>query len=182
MSTNEARPARRWFWYALAGIVLTALAAAVTVVVSYNAWHQRRQAQQKAAVAAVERLGGETQQWFSSWLNMLTYFERNDAPSIIFLNSKNLTDHDLKIFESAPTTRVLHLFDNQITDAGLVHLKDLKSLEMLDLRKNGAVTDAGLVHLEGLTKLEKLWLIGTSVTPAGVAKLQKKLPKTKIAH
>ena len=80
---------------------------------------------------------------------------------------------------SAPTTRALWLFENRITDDGLVHLKDLTALEQLDLRRN-KITDAGLVHLEGLRNLQNLYLIRTQVTPTGVAKLQKKLPSTKI--
>ena len=39
------------------------------------------------------------------------------------------------------------------------------------------VTDAGLVHLKGLPNLELLNLIGTQVTAAGVAELKKALPK-----
>jgi hypothetical protein len=50
------------------------------------------------------------------------------------------------------------------------------------LRRNPGITDAGLVHLEGLSNLENLHLIKTSVTAAGVNKLQQKLPKTKIAY
>ena len=65
---------------------------------------------------------------------------------------------------------------------GLVHLRNLKALETLDLRRNPDITDAGLVHLEGLSNLKQLYLIGTGVTPAGVSKLQQKLPKTKIAY
>ncbi len=42
------------------------------------------------------------------------------------------------------------------------------------------VTDAGLVHLKGLTSLETLWLIGTQVTDAGVQDLQKALPNCQI--
>jgi len=44
------------------------------------------------------------------------------------------------------------------------------------------VTDAGLVHLKGLTNLETLVLDETQVTSAGVAELQKALPKCKIHH
>jgi Leucine-rich repeat (LRR) protein len=87
----------------------------------------------------------------------------------------------LAIFESAPTTRGLYLFGNQITDDGLRHLSNLPELDFLDLRRNN-ITDAGLVHLEKLPKLKQVILIGTQVTPAGVNKLQKKLPHTKIAH
>jgi hypothetical protein len=42
------------------------------------------------------------------------------------------------------------------------------------------VSDAGLVHLEPLTALKELNLTRTSVSEAGAAKLQEKLPQTKI--
>ena len=44
------------------------------------------------------------------------------------------------------------------------------------------VTDKGLVHLKGLTNLKSLNLMNTQVTHAGVADLQKALPKCKIDY
>ena len=41
---------------------------------------------------------------------------------------------------------------SEISDAGLVYLKDLTNLQWLDLAET-KVTDAGLVHLMGMTKL-----------------------------
>ena len=54
-----------------------------------------------------------------------------------------------------------------VTDAGLVHLKELAGLEELWLTET-TVTDAGLVHLKGLTRLEKLNLQQTKVGDAGL--------------
>jgi len=42
------------------------------------------------------------------------------------------------------------------------------------------ITDAGLEELEDLDRLESLYLEGTEVTEAGVARLQQKLPKLHI--
>jgi hypothetical protein len=42
------------------------------------------------------------------------------------------------------------------------------------------VTDAGLEHLKNLTRLKELDLYDTKVTAAGVAELQKALPKCQI--
>ncbi len=67
-----------------------------------------------------------------------------------------------------------------MTDIGLVHLKELKSLESLSLF-NTKVTDMGLVHLRGLTRLRWLDLEGTPVTKAGVRGLRKVLPGCKIS-
>jgi Leucine-rich repeat (LRR) protein len=63
-----------------------------------------------------------------------------------------------------------------LTDAGLVHLKGLTSLQRLTL-SGTKVTDAGLVHLKGLTSLKMLSLQKTKVTDAGVKDLQSALPK-----
>jgi hypothetical protein len=160
---------------------LVTLAAGIMGVVSHRVVNAQRQSQQRTAVEQVLARGGDAQLIYSS-LPIGAWLENGNAPNLLMLNSKNITDDDLAMFETAPTTRGLYLFNNQISDGGLVHLKDLKLLDFLDLRRNAGITDAGLVHLEGLTKLENLYLMGTSVTPAGVAKLQRKLPKTKIRH
>jgi hypothetical protein len=78
---------------------------------------------------------------------------------------------------------------NNITDAGLAHLKGLTKLKRLDLPLgrvfNGGgnkTTDAGLAHLKGLTKLELLKLSScVNITAAGAAHL-KGLAKLKNLH
>jgi hypothetical protein len=134
------------------------------------------------AAEAVVALGGMAQQTFSSTSPTSIILERSDAPNHFTLNDLSLTDVDLKLFDTAPTTRGLFLFNNQITDQGLAHLSGLTRLETLDLRRNTSITDAGLVHLAGLKNLKNLYLIHTGVTPAGVNKLQQELPNTKIAY
>jgi internalin A len=42
------------------------------------------------------------------------------------------------------------------------------------------ITDAGLAHLRSLTKLQDLNLVDTSVTRAGVQRLQKAMPAVRI--
>jgi hypothetical protein len=44
------------------------------------------------------------------------------------------------------------------------------------------ITDGGLEHLKKLTGLEVLRLDATLVTPAGVAALQRVLPRCRISH
>ncbi len=44
------------------------------------------------------------------------------------------------------------------------------------------VTDAGLLHLKDLTKLQRLELENTKVTQTGIADLKKDLPDCKISH
>jgi hypothetical protein len=77
-------------------------------------------------------------------------------------------------------TSLQHLsLSNKVTDAGLAHLKDLTSLQMLN-PSGSQVTDAGLEHIKRLTSLKTLYLTGTQVTTAGVEDLQSALPKCKI--
>ena len=52
-------------------------------------------------------------------------------------------------FNGSSVTAVKFLGDRQITDAGLVHLKGLTSLEKLSLQGK-QITGVGLVHLEKL--------------------------------
>lgn len=67
-----------------------------------------------------------------------------------------------------------------LTDAGLEPLSRIKSLEYLSLPDHPGITDAGLPPLAGLRRLKFLNLRGTSVTPAGVAKLRQQLPHATI--
>ena len=71
---------------------------------------------------------------------------------------------------------------SKITDAGLKHLAKLKQLTSLDLRSCWRITDGGLKELAKLEQLTKLNLRDTKVTKAGVAQLQKALPKCIISH
>lgn len=67
----------------------------------------------------------------------------------------------------------------KITDAGLVHLKELPNLKYLDLRFT-RITDVGLGHLKGVKKLENIYLGGTKVTPAGVKGFQQHFPSCNV--
>jgi hypothetical protein len=159
------------------------MVAAVALFTTYRVWRGQRQTQQRAAALKVDAMGGWVQHSFSSASNPLAmWLESGDAPNVFSLSDLGLTDDDLRFLDAAPTTRGLFLFNNRLTDKGLMHLTDLHELETLDLRRNGAITDAGLVHLENLENLEIVYLMGTSVTLSGVNKLQAKLPRAKIHH
>jgi hypothetical protein len=59
----------------------------------------------------------------------------------------------------------------ELTDAAMIHLRNLDGLEELDLGYSG-VTDAGLASIESLSKLRSLYLYGTKVTDAGLRQLR----------
>lgn len=73
----------------------------------------------------------------------------------------------------------LDLRGTKVTDAGLVHLRDLTSLSELDLSRT-CITDAGLVALKGLSSLSRLSLVSTDTTLEGRAMLRKALPNCTI--
>ncbi len=75
---------------------------------------------------------------------------------------------------AAGSSNSLAVSGTQVTGAGLVHVKDLKNLRVLNVSKC-AVTDEGLTHLEKMTTLGVLALNGTKVTSAGLVHL-KTLP------
>ena len=58
------------------------------------------------------------------------------------------------------------------TDASLVHIKHLRSLEMLDLEATN-VTDAGLAHLQEVAHLRALSLDSTQITDAGLLRVKE---------
>ena len=65
-----------------------------------------------------------------------------------------------------------------MSDAGLIHLKEMTKLTQLGLYGT-RVSDAGLVHLKGLTNLARLGLRDTRVSDAGLRDLVN-LPLTGI--
>jgi len=69
-----------------------------------------------------------------------------------------------------------------ITDAGLASLLTMTNLTGLDLRGCIGITDAGLEHLAAKTNWQTIMLGGCpNVTTNAVSKLQRALPKAKIA-
>ena len=68
-------------------------------------------------------------------------------------------------------SRVIYGLRKQVTDADLVHLKEMTSLESLTLSYT-QVSDAGLGHLKGMTSLQMLFLSYTKVSDAGLAHLK----------
>jgi Leucine-rich repeat (LRR) protein len=75
--------------------------------------------------------------------------------------------------------RSLGLTATKITDAGVVHLKDLRSLTNLKISLTG-VADNGLTWLEALPNLSFLELYGTNVTDAGTDRLKMRLPNLRL--
>lgn len=87
------------------------------------------------------------------------------------LDSSSMTDAELVHLKDLAGLRLLDLSNSQITDGGLAHLEGMTGLERLDLRST-RITDAGLEHVGNMTQLSYLNLYGTEVTDAGLAHLK----------
>jgi hypothetical protein len=81
----------------------------------------------------------------------------------------------LKRLEDLPKLRTLVL-GPAVRDADLEYLKDLASLQEVDLRACRHISDAGLAHIGALAKLRAVWL-PQQITEEGRNKLRQKLPK-----
>ena len=149
---------------------------------------------EKAAIAEIRKAGGQ----------VIELAQNDSRLDVAFhLADGKITDDNLIPLKSLPQLAQLNLRGREITNVGLVHLKDLKGLIRLHLEKTKItddglvsltglenleylnlygteVTDAGLKHLEGLKKLRKLYLWQTKVSDAGVAALKAAIPELQI--
>jgi Leucine-rich repeat (LRR) protein len=100
----------------------------------------------------------------------------------ILISGAKLTDAGMAHLKRFPKLTwfgiQLHGDVRLITDAGLNSLQEVPTLQFAIL--GGRFTDAGLKHLEKLRELQELRIKSDGVTGAGVAALQKELPKCKI--
>ncbi len=151
-------------------------------------------ADEAAAVAEIEKLGGTVRQIAQNTEQKETNFHLSgkdltddglhhikEVEKLVWLNLANtkITDDGLGHLAGIKTLTRLHLEKTNVGDAGLAHLANLENLEYLNLYGT-QVSDEGLHHLKGLTNLKKLYLWQSKVTPEGVAKLQEALAKVDI--
>ncbi len=147
-------------------------------------------AKRRRAIAAIRNVGGRiVYDWqivsrkppVPRWLRTLL------ADAILYsvvevdFEKTQVTDAGLVHLKALTEIEVLDLTGTQVTDAGLVHLKALKNLQGLDL-SGTQVTDIGLEGLKTLSKLQYLGLVFTQVTDEGLMKLQQALPNCEIEH
>lgn len=134
----------------------------------YVAYEQEKAREQKAAVKAIEKVGGR----FG--------YDRKTKPrsAAIRLLLGDETYGNVNMV-------ALNGFDKPVADADLRHLKSLPNVKYLQLHRV-QLSDAGLAHIAGLKKLKQLELSGlylppvTSITQTGVNELQKALPNCSI--
>jgi sugar lactone lactonase YvrE len=149
----------------------------------------RQYARDRALLAEVKRLGGKavTEVVAPNWLRAITgdtalssfsriveldLNERTDGhkePTPKPLSDR-VTDDWLKRLAGQDLLRNLQLSGTAVTSAGLIHLKDLKNLERLNICLT-ACTDEGFEHLAGLTKMKRMTICASKITGSGFAHL-----------
>ena len=96
-----------------------------------------------------------------------------EVREIYLSRNPHVNDQDLARLAELQSLAVLHLTGTKITDAGLFHLKHLKSLRRLELVDCYHISDGGLGHLKELTNLDHLWLYATPISDEGLIHIKQ---------
>jgi hypothetical protein len=162
--TNAACAQKRWRLQ----LSLRALFVVTTVLASLLAVVLSQVDRQRRSVEAITRAGGYVEYEYRSGRD-----ELNESYARQLLRAVLPNDY-------IDTVKRVHLENcYDFGDSDLARLKDklraLDNIEKLYL-DNTKVSDAGLIHLYGLSSLESIGLHGTFVTPGGAEILQAELP------
>jgi len=90
---------------------------------------------------------------------------------VLSLNSTGFTDAALQQVRDMPRLRSLYLFNKYFTNAGLEHLEGTSNLK--DISLGEGFSDPALGHLKDLSSLENLNLSGSGFTDAGLSLLSE---------
>jgi hypothetical protein len=88
------------------------------------------------------------------------------------LDSTAITDVGLANFRDCKNLQHLRLVNTRVTDSGLAHFQQCKDLASLELN-NTPITDAGLAYLRDCRNLRTLSLFNTQVTDSSLPLLKK---------
>jgi len=180
---DPARHKLRWYQFSLRSLFV--MMTLFGVGCSWYAYEMDKAAKRRAAIAEITKLGGSVyyfnpnhseytggtpRKWYS-WLRRLHGDEQLGILVCVNLTSEEITDADLVHLEVLTTLEDLRLGRTQVSDAGMVHLKCLTALRGLEL-DHTQISDAGLEHLKGLRKLRYLDLQDTRITDAGLEHLK----------
>jgi sugar lactone lactonase YvrE len=157
------------------------------------AWKEAavRHARDRALLAEIKRLGGKAklEVFAPDWLRSIVgdsgldafgriveidLNERTDghkAPTPRKLSDR-VTDDWLKRIADQGELRRLELSGTAVTSAGLVHLRNLKNLEWLNVCLT-AVDDRGFEHLADLTRMRRMIICSSKITGSGFKHLGK---------
>jgi len=90
------------------------------------------------------------------------------------LPRSHIVDSDIAIVQQLSRLKRLHLEVNDISDAGVAALVNLKNVEYVNLYGNSRITDASVQHLTAMSSLKRVYLWQTGVTSEGVKTLRAK--------
>ena len=186
----NSTPKRRWYQFSLGALLIVMLVSCFGFAwIGYRMQRARdnraRMAAVEEAVAAIEKMGDAvTVKRKYEELRPQTWLEElfddpggDDDPvgvlqvTVVSFEDSDVTDAGLEHVKDLKSLRELDLWGCDVADAGLEHLKGLTRLEHLDLGFTN-ITDAGLEHLQRLTNLQYLDLFRTNVADAGLEHLQ----------
>jgi len=88
------------------------------------------------------------------------------------LDSDGLKDEEFKYLPGFPNLQILQLSRANVNNQGMKYIGGCQKLRWLDIGKNPAVTDESIQYLKQLKSLEQLEVQGTSITPAGLLQLK----------
>ena len=83
-------------------------------------------------------------------------------------SNPKVNDGELTAFAGCKNLTELQLHWTKVTDLGLAHFKECKSLKLINLEGCKSITDAGLAHFRNCSKINVLDLRQTGVTDAGL--------------
>lgn len=98
-----------------------------------------------------------------------------------YLDLVQLSEDGVSAIAELEKLENLELSNCGLTDHALRYIAKLQSLESLVLSRNNEITDAGLQHLKSLQKLRQLFITSTSITHTGISDLQTALPQCQIS-
>ncbi|MFP6617720.1 MAG: leucine-rich repeat domain-containing protein [Pirellulaceae bacterium] len=99
----------------------------------------------------------------------------------LYLGQTRVTDTDLRKLATLPRLKQLFLNGTSVTDEGLQHLRVLGELVYLDLESCDGISDAGMPHLLEIKTLQAVNLLDTRVTTVAIDRFAGELPGCRVA-
>jgi hypothetical protein len=156
---------------------LLVFAVLVAIPFSWLASEIKRAKNQRETVESIGKRAGRVYYAENAQLTIPTCLWRlfgddffTDVAGVSLFNNQ-VTDVDVEHVKTLTRLRSLTLDNTQVTDSGLGHLRGLSNLHDLSL-SDTQVTDAGIEHLRGMLRLKELNLDNTKVTDAGLGHLR----------
>jgi len=102
----------------------------------------------------------------------LVHLAKLSRLTYLLLQGKNFTDAGMAQIKNCSSLRILHLgFLTQLTDAAIVQLSQMPRLERLSFHWNENITNASMVHLKKMNSLKVLDIKHSKVTDEGLEHL-----------